>query len=58
MGLVIIFSLITILAAYGAFRALKSRNFLATFWSAATFLVFGWFVIMTAVNHGFPTGTH
>jgi steroid 5-alpha reductase family enzyme len=58
MGLVIIFALITILAAFGVLRAFKSKNFLATFWSAATFLVFGWFVVMTVLNHGIPTGTH
>lgn len=58
MGLVIIFLLITILAAIGVFRSFKSKNFLATFWSAATFLVFGWFVVMTVLKHGIPTSTH
>jgi predicted membrane channel-forming protein YqfA (hemolysin III family) len=58
MGLIIIFALITILAAFGVLRALKSRNYLATFWSVTTFLVFGWFVVMSVVNNGIPTGTH
>ncbi|WML45301.1 DUF2759 domain-containing protein [Neobacillus sp. PS3-40] len=58
MGLVIIFALIVILAAFSTFRSLKSKNFLATFWSAATFLVFGWFVVMTLLHNGIPTGTH
>lgn len=58
MGLVFIFALITLLAAWGAFRSLKRKNFLGVFWGAASFLVFGWFVVMTFVNHGIPTGTH
>lgn len=58
MGLVIIFTAIAILAGIGAFRALKSKNFLAAFWGTAAFFVFGWFVVMTVVNHGIPTGTH
>lgn len=58
MGLVIIFAAITILAALGAFRALKEKNFLAVFWGAATFCVFGWFIVMTVLYHGIPTGTH
>lgn len=58
MGLVLIFILITILAGYGAFRSLKSKNFLATFWGVATFLVFGWFSVMTLIHNGVPTGTH
>ncbi|XJZ26213.1 DUF2759 domain-containing protein [Bacillota bacterium Lsc_1132] len=57
MGLVIIFALITILAAYGAFRSLKNKNFLAIFWGVATFLVFGWFSVMTLIYHGVPTST-
>jgi Protein of unknown function (DUF2759) len=58
MGLVIIFTLITLLAAYGAFKQLKSKNFLGAFWGAASFFVFGWFTVMTVLYHGIPTGTH
>ncbi len=57
MGLVFIFALITILAAYGVFCSLKSKNFLAVFWGMATILVFGWFSIMTIIHHGVPTST-
>lgn len=57
MGLVLIFGLIAILAAYGAFRSLKSKNLLATFWGVATFLVFGWFSIMTLIHHGVPASS-
>ncbi|MDN3016511.1 DUF2759 domain-containing protein [Paenibacillus sp. BSR1-1] len=58
MGLVIIFALITVLAVFGGLRSLKSKNMLGAFWGVASFLVFGWFTVMTIVEHGFPTGTH
>jgi hypothetical protein len=58
MGLVIIFALVAILAAIGGFTALKNKNFLGAFWGVASFLVFGWFTIMTVLHHGIPTGTH
>lgn len=55
MGLMIIFSLITILAAFGAFSSLKNKNVLGIVFGGGTFLVFGWFTIMTILHHGFPT---
>ena len=58
MGLEIIFSLVTILAAYGGFTALKNKNLLAAFWGVASFFVFGWFTLMTIIHHGVPTGLH
>ncbi|MBT2656647.1 DUF2759 domain-containing protein [Bacillus sp. ISL-18] len=58
MGLVIIFALVTILAAFGGYSSLKNKNFLAAFWGVASFLVFGWFTVMTIIESGFPTGTH
>ena len=58
MGLVIIFAIVTIIAAYGGFSSLKNKNFLAAFWGVASFLVFGWFTVMTIIESGFPTGTH
>ncbi|MDQ0197307.1 DUF2759 domain-containing protein [Neobacillus ginsengisoli] len=58
MGLVIILAIIAILAAIGALKSLKGKNFLGAFWGAASFFVFGWFVVMTLVHHGVPTGTH
>ncbi|WP_042355057.1 DUF2759 domain-containing protein [Bacillus rubiinfantis] len=58
MGLVIIFALVTILAAIGAFSALKNKNFLGAFMGVASFAVFGWFTLMTVINSGYPTGTH
>jgi hypothetical protein len=58
MGLVIIFALVTLLAGYGAFSALKNKNLLGAFWGVATFVVFGLFTIATVVTSGYPTGTH
>ncbi|GHH96976.1 DUF2759 domain-containing protein [Neobacillus kokaensis] len=58
MGLVIIFALVTILAAVGGFTALKNKNLLGAFWGVASFAVFGWFTVMTIIHSGFPTGTH
>jgi hypothetical protein len=58
MGVVIIFALVSILAAYGSFTALKNKNFLGAFFAVATLAVFGWFAIMTVIESGFPTGTH
>jgi hypothetical protein len=46
MGVVIIFALVALLAAYGAFTALKNKNFLGAFWAVATLAVFGWFAII------------
>jgi hypothetical protein len=58
MGVVIIFALVALLAAYGAFTALKNKNFLGAFFAVATLAVFGWFAVMTVIESGFPTGTH
>ncbi|RHW41069.1 DUF2759 domain-containing protein [Neobacillus notoginsengisoli] len=54
MGLVIIFALVTLLAGYSSFTALKNKNFLGLFFAAATFLVFGWFTFMTVWKDGYP----
>ncbi|OLS41698.1 DUF2759 domain-containing protein [Bacillus sp. MRMR6] len=54
MGLVIIFALVTILAGYGSFTALKNKNLLGAFFGVGSFLVFGWFTIMTLLESGFP----
>lgn len=54
MGLMIIFALVTLFAGYGAFSALKNKNVLGIVFGAGSFLVFGWFTVMTIVNNGFP----
>lgn len=54
MVLMIIFALVTLFAGYGAFSALKNKNVLGIVFGAGTFLVFGWFTVMTVINNGFP----
>ncbi|WP_318508419.1 DUF2759 domain-containing protein [Bacillus sp. T3] len=56
MGLVIIFSLVAILAAYGSFTSLKNKNMLGLVFAGGSFLVFGWFAVMTLLNSGYPAG--
>ncbi len=55
MGLVIIFALVTILAGIGTVSAFKNKNYLGLMFGAGTFLVFGWFTLMTFINSGYPT---
>jgi Protein of unknown function (DUF2759) len=55
MGLMVIFSLITILAIFGFLRSLKEKNVLGILFAFGTLTVFGWFTVMTLVNNGFPT---
>lgn len=55
MGLVIIFALVTIFAVFGALHSIRTKNLLGIFFALGTVAVFGWFTIMTVLNHGFPT---
>lgn len=55
MGLIIIFALVTILAGYGTFSSLKNKNLLGIVFGGGTFLIFGWFTVMTVLKDGFPT---
>lgn len=54
MGLMIIFALVALFAAYGTFSALKNKNVLGIIFGGGSFLVFGWFTVMTVLNNGFP----
>ncbi|MDZ5471009.1 DUF2759 domain-containing protein (plasmid) [Bacillus sp. 31A1R] len=54
MGLVIIFALTSLLAGYGTFTALKNKNVLGIVFGAGSFAIFGWFTVMTVLNHGYP----
>lgn len=56
MGVVIIFALVTILAGYGSFTALKNKNMLGLVFAGLSFFVFGWFTVMTVLNSGYPAG--
>ncbi len=55
MGLIIIFTLVTILAVVGTIRSLREKNIMGLAFAAGTVVVFGWFTIMTLIHHGFPT---
>jgi hypothetical protein len=55
MGLAIIFALVTVLAGFATFSALKNKNILGIVFGGGTFLVLGWFTVMTVLNSGFPT---
>lgn len=52
--LVVIFTLVTLLAAYGTIRSLREKNFLGVLFGLGTVAVFGWFTIMTVIHHGYP----
>ena len=54
MGLVIIFTLVTLLAVFATLRTLREKNFFASGVAIATVLVFGWFTIMTVLYNGYP----
>ena len=53
MGLVIIFTLVTLLAVFATLRTLREKLFASGF-AIATVLVFGWFTIMTVLYNGYP----
>ncbi|MBP2240873.1 hypothetical protein J2Z40_001432 [Cytobacillus eiseniae] len=57
MGTVIIFFLVAILAAYGAWSAFKNKNILGLVFAAGSFIVFGGFALLTLINSGYPA-TH
>jgi hypothetical protein len=54
MGTVIIFALVTILAAFALISSFKNKNLLGILFAFGTFAVFGWFSVMTILNSGFP----
>ncbi|QPC46865.1 DUF2759 domain-containing protein [Mangrovibacillus cuniculi] len=56
MGFAIITALVTILALFGSFSALKNKNLMGIVFGLGTLGVFGWFTIMTVINHGYPGG--
>ncbi|MBM7693292.1 hypothetical protein JOC77_002732 [Peribacillus deserti] len=56
MGLSIIFALVTILAVLGLFSSLKNKNLMGIIFAAGSVAVFGWFTVMTVLNHGYPAG--
>ncbi len=56
--LMVIFGLVAVLAAIGTFQALKEKNVLGVLFNFGTFAVFGFFVVMTILQQGFPPTLH
>ncbi|WP_069203036.1 DUF2759 domain-containing protein [Bacillus testis] len=54
MGLVVIFALVAILAAFSSLRMFKQKNILGILFAVGSFLIFGAFALMTAIKHGVP----
>lgn len=56
--LMVIFGLVAILAVVGTFQAIKEKNLLSVVFNLLSAAVFGWFVIMTLINSGYPPKLH
>ncbi|HWK23989.1 MAG TPA: DUF2759 domain-containing protein [Ureibacillus sp.] len=56
--LMVIFALVAIFAVVNFFQAIKQKNILALIFSVATAAIFGWFVVMTVLNQGYPPKLH
>lgn len=54
----VIFALVAIFAVVNFFQAIKQKNILALIFSVATAAIFGWFVVMTVLNQGYPPKLH
>ena len=52
--LMIIFGLIAIICVVGTFQAIKDKNPLSIVFHFGGAAIFGWFVIMTVINSGYP----
>ncbi len=51
----IIFALVTLLAIFGFFSAIKNKNILGIIFALGTIAVFGFFSVMTIINSGYPS---
>jgi len=56
--LMVIFGLVAILGAIGTFQAIKEKNLLSIVFNFGTFAIFGWFVVMTILDQGYPPALH
>jgi len=56
--LMVIFALVAIFAVVNFFQAIKEKNVLSLVFSLATAAIFGWFVVMTILNQGYPPSLH
>ncbi|MEK4229935.1 DUF2759 domain-containing protein [Solibacillus sp. FSL H8-0538] len=56
--LMVIFGLIAIFAVVGTFQAIKEKNILSIVFNFGAAAIFGWFVVMTVLNAGYPPTHH
>ncbi len=56
--LMVIFGLVAIFGVIGIFQSIKEKNILGVVFNLAAAGVFGWFVIMTVLNQGYPPTHH
>jgi uncharacterized membrane protein len=54
MGLVIILALVVVLSLIGTLKSIKKKNFMGAGFGFASVVTFGWFVVMTVLNNGYP----
>lgn len=56
--LMIIFGLIAVCGLLGIVQSIREKNVLALVFNAGAAAIFGWFVVMTLLNQGFPPTLH
>lgn len=56
--LMVIFGLVAILSVVGTFQAIKEKNLLSVGFNLVSAAIFGWFVVMTVLNAGYPPKLH
>ncbi|AWE08012.1 DUF2759 domain-containing protein [Lysinibacillus sp. 2017] len=56
--LMVIFGLVAIFGVVGIFQSIKEKNILGVVFNLVAAGVFGWFVIMTVLNQGYPPTHH
>lgn len=56
--LMVIFGLVAIFGAIGSYQAFKEKNLLGLVFNVGTFAIFGWFTVMTILEHGYPPALH
>lgn len=54
MVLMIIFGLVSLFGCFAVYTTIKNKNYLGLLFAAGSAVVFGWFMIMTILNNGFP----
>ncbi|MGL4521272.1 MAG: DUF2759 domain-containing protein [Bacilli bacterium] len=54
MPTVILFFIVAVFSGIGSWNSWKDRNLLGLAFGVPSFLIFGWFAVMTLVDNGFP----